>query len=83
MKTKNVDPAAHVEEFKRKILAEYPDVDFKVIQRAERDFTIKVYGDYEEMGDVPEVLANAGIDLLMDEDVWIVVMGLKRRPSQN
>jgi hypothetical protein len=83
VKTKCADPMKHVKEFKQKILAEYPDVDFKVIQRADRDFTIKVYGDYEEMDDVPEILGDAGIDLLMDEDVWIVVLGLQRHPLDN
>ena len=81
VKTKTRDPMEYVEEFKARILKAYPDVDFLVRQRAEHDFTIKVYGDYEEMGFIPDVLGAAAINLLCDEDVWIVVMGLPRRPA--
>lgn len=83
MTTKTREPIEHVEEFKRRILAAYPDVEFKVIQRSERDFTIKIYGDYEDMDAVAEALGTAGIDLLVDEDVWIVMIGLERTLPQD
>jgi hypothetical protein len=80
MRTKSRHPEEYVEEFKARIVAEYPDVDFKVVKRGDNQYTLKVYGDYSDMSEVPEVLGNAPIDLLMDDDIWIVVLGLDRHP---
>jgi uncharacterized protein (UPF0332 family) len=71
-------PEQYVEDVKKKILENYPDVDFKVQQRGPRDFTLRVYGDYAEMGDVSRSLGDTTIDLLNDHDVWIVVLALER-----
>jgi uncharacterized protein (UPF0332 family) len=71
-------PEQYVEDVKKKILENYPDVDFKVQQRGPRDFTLRVYGDYPEMGDVSRSLGDTTIDLLNDHDVWIVVLALER-----
>jgi uncharacterized protein (UPF0332 family) len=78
MQTAARDPLDLVEGFKSRIRDVYSDVDFKVIQRAERDFTIKVYGDYEDMDEVVEILGNAPTDALTEHDAWIVVIGLER-----
>jgi Uncharacterized conserved protein related to C-terminal domain of eukaryotic chaperone, SACSIN len=71
-------PEQYVEDVKKKITENYPDVDFKVQQRGPRDFTLRVYGDYAEMGDVSRSLGDTTIDLLNDHDVWIVVLALER-----
>jgi uncharacterized protein (UPF0332 family) len=80
MKTKQASkaPEQYVEDVKKKIMENYPDVDFKVQQRGPRDFTLRVYGDYPEMGDVSRSLGDTTIDLLNDHDVWIVVLALER-----
>jgi hypothetical protein len=39
-----------------------------------------VYGDYEDMFEVPEILDDTLMDLLEYEDTWIVVLGLDRDP---
>ena len=71
-------PEQYVEDVKKKIRENYPDVDFKVQQRGPRDFTLRVYGDYPEMGDVSRSLGDTTIDILNDHDVWIVVLALER-----
>jgi uncharacterized protein (UPF0332 family) len=80
MKTKQASkaPEQYVEDVKKKITENYPDVDFKVQQRGPRDFTLRVYGDYPEMWEVSESLGDTTIDLLNDHDVWIVVLCLPR-----
>jgi uncharacterized protein (UPF0332 family) len=71
-------PEQYVEDVRKKILENYPDVDFKVQQRGPRDFTLRVYGDYPEMGDVSRSLGDTTIDILNDHDIWIVVLCLPR-----
>jgi uncharacterized protein (UPF0332 family) len=85
MRTKQASktPEQYVEDVKKKIIENYPDVDFKVQQRGPRDFTLRVYGDYPEMGDVSWSLGDTTIDLLNDHDVWIVVLALERHLPDN
>lgn len=79
MKTKQIKkPEDFLEEVKQTILKHYPDVDFRVKRRGERDFTLEVYGDYPEMWSVSECLDYMTIDTLVDDDVWIVVLGMPR-----
>ncbi len=80
MKTRQTSkaPEQYVEDVKKKIIENYPDVDFKVQQRGPRDFTLRVYGDYPEMSEVSESLGDMTIDILNDHDVWIVVLALER-----
>jgi uncharacterized protein (UPF0332 family) len=80
MTTKTKDAQQYIEEFKTKILEQYPDVDFEIQQRGETQFTLRVYGDYEEMLEVPLVLGDAPMDALEFDGVWIVVLGLPRDP---
>jgi len=78
MKTKVKKPEDLLEEHKATILANYPDVDFRVKRRGERDFTLEVYGDYPDMWEVRQCLGDMTIDTLVDHDVWIVVLCLPR-----
>lgn len=85
MRTKQASkaPEQYVEDVKKKITESYPDVDFKVQQRGPRDFTLRVYGDYPEMGEVSDSLGDITIDILNDHDVWIVVLALERHLPDN
>ncbi len=85
MKTRQTSkvPEQYVEDVKKKIIENYPDVDFKVQQRGPRDFTLRVYGDYPEMGEVSWSLGDMTIDILNDHDVWIVVLALERHLPDN
>ena len=79
MKTKqNKKPEDFVEDVKRTILDHYPNVEFRVKPRGDRDFTLEVFGDYPEMWAVSHCLGDMTIDTLVDHDVWIVVLGLPR-----
>jgi uncharacterized protein (UPF0332 family) len=85
MKTKQTSkaPEDYVEDVKKTITEKYPDVDFKVQQRGPRDFTLRVYGDYPEMWEVGDSLGEMTIDILVDHDVWIVVLSLPRHLPDN
>ena len=79
MRTKQTKkPMDFVEDAKQRILEHYPDVEFRVIPRGERDFTLEIYGDYPEMSSVSDCLGDMTIDTLVDHDVWIVVLGIPR-----
>jgi hypothetical protein len=78
VKTKVKRPEDLLEEHKATILAHYPDVDFRVKRRGDRDFTLEVYGDYPNMWEVRQCLGDMTIDALVDHDVWIVVLGQPR-----
>lgn len=75
-----LEPEEIVEKARDRILESYPDVTFKVKRRNTRDFTLEVYGKYPEMWSVSDCLGDMIIDALVDDDVWIVVLGL---PSED
>jgi uncharacterized protein (UPF0332 family) len=79
MTTKAKGANDYIDEFKAKILESYPDVDFEVQQRGEGQFTLRVYGDYDEMLAVPLLVSERAMDALEFDDIWIVVLGLPRR----
>jgi uncharacterized protein (UPF0332 family) len=71
-------PMEFVEDAKKGILDYYPDVEFRVIPRGERDFTLEVYGDYPDMWAVSHCLGDFVIDTLVEHDIWIVILGMPR-----
>jgi hypothetical protein len=71
-------PEELVNEATRILLEHYPDLEIRVKQRGERDFTIEAFGDYPEMWQVSRCLGDMQDDALVDDDVWILVLGLPR-----
>lgn len=72
-------PEDYIEDVKNKMLENYPDLDFEVYKRGPRDFTIEVYGDYEDMWEVRESLGDMKARILAFHDVWIVVLPFQRQ----
>lgn len=75
-------PESLVEEVRRSITGAFPDAAVDVVQRGPRDFTLEVY-NVDEMMDVQDALDGVTSDILVDHDVWIVVLALGRREDLN
>ena len=75
-------PESLVEEVCSTITGALPDATVDVVQRGPRDFTLEVY-DVDEMMDVYDTLDGVTSDILVDHDVWIVVLALGRRQDLN
>jgi uncharacterized protein (UPF0332 family) len=75
-------PADYVRYLKTKILEHYPELEFETHKRGPRDFTLKVYGDREDLlWDVQDAVGDLRSDILVDHDVWIVFS--PRRPAED
>jgi uncharacterized protein (UPF0332 family) len=75
-------PESLVDEVRSTITGAFPDSNVDVVQRGPRDFTLEVY-NVDEIMDVQDVLAGVTSDILVDHDVWIVVLALGRRDDLN
>lgn len=75
-------PESLVDEVRSTITGAFPDSNVDVVQRGPRDFTLEVY-NVDEIMDVEDVLDGVTSDILVDHDVWIVVLALGRREDLN
>ena len=78
MKTKPRDPMECVEEVKQAILRDFPDVEIMADRRNERDFTLDVWGIEDGMRERFSETYDLVTDILIDDDVWVVVIPLPR-----
>lgn len=76
-------PEDYVDLVKRRILETYPGMEFETYQRGPRQFTLKVFGDLEDMWDVQDVLGYLKADILEQHAVWIVLLPRRRHPEDN
>lgn len=76
-------PEDYVELVKDRILETYPDMEFETYKRGPRQFTLKVYGDLEDMWDVQDTLGYLKADILTERDVWIVLSPRQRSPDND
>lgn len=76
-------PEDYVELVKQKILETYPEMEFETHQRGPKQFTLKVFGDLEDMWDVQDVLGYLKADILVQHDVWIVLSPRRRHTDDN
>jgi uncharacterized protein (UPF0332 family) len=74
--TKTREPKQCLEEVRDWIAERFPHVTFGVEPRGERDFTLEAFGvtddDWDKFQDVYELTT----DILVDHDVWVVVLPL-------
>ena len=68
---------------KHKILETYPDLDFQIIKRGPREFTLRILGDLEDMWDVQDAAGDLQSDILVQHDVWIHLSPKRRHPEDN
>lgn len=76
-------PEDYVDLVKEKILEVYPDMDFETYQRNPTDFTLKVFGNLEDMWDVQDVLGALQSDILVQHDVWVHLSPRRRQAVDN
>ncbi len=72
VKTAQRTPQSYVADLESRIREKHPDAEFDVSQRGPRDFTIEVCCDGYE--DVAEDIGYFKADLLIEYDVWIVMI---------
>lgn len=61
-------------EIQQIILARFPGCDFEVVEFGPRDYRMIVHGGFEDAVDIDEVLDGCTSDILVDDDIWIVVL---------
>ncbi len=71
-------PEDYVEEIKALIMRRYPDAEFRVQELRPREFVIDVVGDFEDSYKVSRLTSGRRTDILVDHDVWITVMPIRR-----
>lgn len=63
-----------IKEIKDTILEAYPDCTFEVIERTPKDYRLIVKGSFEDQLDIQDLLDGRKIDILVEHDVWIVLL---------
>jgi uncharacterized protein (UPF0332 family) len=80
--TKVKTPEECVAEMRDVILRDFPHLELRTEQRNERDFTIEAWGVTEQDSERFSQIYYLVSDMLVDHDVWIVVLPLPPR-SEN
>jgi hypothetical protein len=76
MKTKQRVPEMPVAQVEAWIREEFPHASWQVRRRSDRDFTVDVWGIREEDRERFCQVYELTSDILVDDDVWIVVVPL-------
>ena len=71
-------PEDYVDEIKALTKRRYPDAELRVREIRPREFQIDVIGDFEDSYKVSKLTAGRRTDILVDYDVWIIVMPIRR-----
>ncbi len=66
--------AGFIDEIKGRILEKFPDCDFELIELGPKDYRVIVRGSFQDDVDVQDVLDGRSNDILVDHDIWIVVL---------
>jgi uncharacterized protein (UPF0332 family) len=76
MNTKTRAPREYVAEVERMIHSAYPNFRTVVIERGSRDYTLEVHGEDESVWEASDLTNDITTNMLVDDDVWIVVLPL-------
>ena len=76
MKTKTREPREYVDEVEQTIRSAHPQFRTVVIERGPREYTLEVYGDDESVWEASDLTNEMTTDMLVEDDVWIVVLPL-------
>jgi uncharacterized protein (UPF0332 family) len=63
------------------ILQEYPDCEFKAIERGPKDYRLIVRSDRADLDDIHRILDGRTADILVDHDIWIVILAESKREA--
>ena len=56
------------------ILSLYPEAEFEVVDFGPKDYRLIVRTDVADLVDIHEVLGDRASDMLVDHDIWVVVL---------
>jgi hypothetical protein len=73
----------YAEELKGLIRRGFPDAKFVFHKRASKEYDLDVYGDFEDMMSVDELISDRPTDILLESGIHIHVLPLGRRPDHN
>ena len=81
VKTKPRDPEGCAERVKEEILRDFPDVDSTTDRRGPGEFTLDSWGvDADRYEEFSKIYTRV-TDMLVEDDVWVVVLPLPKRDS--
>jgi uncharacterized protein (UPF0332 family) len=70
-----------IEEVKQIILQKYPDREFEVVEFGTKDYRLIVRGGRGDLEGIHKVLDGRTTDILVDHDIWIVVLAESKRQA--
>ena len=68
-----------IDELKALILGAYPDAKFEIFRLGPKDYRLNAAIDAKSFSRLDKALASRTTDILVDDDLWIVV--IPRRPA--
>ncbi|HEV8574078.1 MAG TPA: hypothetical protein VGR43_05150, partial [Dehalococcoidia bacterium] len=69
----------YADELKQLIRRGFPDAEFELYKRAPKEYDLDVYGDFEDMMEVEELISDRPTDILLESGIHIHVIPLGRR----
>ena len=72
---------AFVDEIKGLLTKEFPDCEFRLIERSPKDYRLIVRGSFRDDVDIQDVLDGRTTDILVDHDIWIVILAESKREA--
>ncbi len=72
---------AFVDEIKGLLTKEFPDCEFLLIERSPKDYRLIVRGSFRDDVDIQDVLDGRTTDILVDHDIWIVILAESKRQA--
>ncbi len=70
-----------IEEVKQIILQKYPDREFEVVEFRPKDYRLIVRGGRGDLEGIHKVLDGRTTDILVDHDIWIVILAQRKRQA--
>jgi len=82
-KTTRKQADSYIDELEHVILRRFPDAEFEVRRRDPYEYDLLVYGNFDDMTDVHDVIKDRPTDILLESGIHIRVLPLGRRISQS
>ena len=70
-----------IEDVKETILQKYPDREFEVVEFGPKDYRLIVRGGRGELEGIHKALDGRTTDILVDHDIWIVILAESKREA--
>lgn len=70
-----------VDEIKGRLLEKFPDCDFELVELGPKDYRLVVRGSFRDDVDVQNLLDGRTTDILVDHDIWIVILAEGKREA--